>query len=178
VALDLDGLGDRERPLRGFETASDRATPWLGLNSSGARSPQRRRAEAPQSGGPPALGGRPGPARAAAAKRSDPLCLTPCSNFAGAPLGWRCGFRVERRYTQAPLGSCCALRTACAGPRLMACSPWEGCGRGQPHHASTGFLGARRNRERDLTDCDGSGDNRTASLGWAIVPDSPQATPS
>ena len=23
VALDLDGLGDRERPLRGFETASD-----------------------------------------------------------------------------------------------------------------------------------------------------------
>jgi hypothetical protein len=56
---------------------------------------------------------------------SDPLCLTPCSNFAGAPLGWRCVLRVERWYTQAPLGSCCALHTACAGPRLMACSPWE-----------------------------------------------------
>jgi hypothetical protein len=29
---------------------------------------------------------------------SDPLCLTPCSNFAGAPLRRHPGPRVEARY--------------------------------------------------------------------------------
>ena len=39
----------------------------------------------------------------------------------------------------------------------------------RPERACTGSLKARRNRESDLTACEGSTDNRTASLGWAIV---------